>query len=346
VRRAGVLLAILCCGAAAAAARGPGDPGPASAAAPAASPAAAPESRGPVRIEVGADRTSMTIGDPVALTVTIQADPGVRLGAFLPEKALGALTVLGRSAAPPRQGPGGVLEQVYGLRVASYAVGPVEIPGFEIGYVDAAGKQGKASSAPLHLEVVSVLPAGETQPADIKPPARMPEPRLWPYVAALLALVAAALWFLRRRLARRPAAVPAAPPAPPRPPEEVAFEELARLLSSGLLEAGRIKELHIELAEIVRRYLAARFGVETFERTSSEILEALRGARAPIKACATASEFFAACDLVKFAKHRPGAEETRATVGLAYRLVDETRPAAAATAPAQPAAAAAGGAGR
>jgi hypothetical protein len=131
------------------------------------------------------------------------------------------------------------------------------------------------------------------------------------------------------------------PAAPPRPAHEIAYAELERLLSSGLLEAGRVKEFHIELAEILRRYLEARYGIDTFERTTWEVMEALRAARLPIRVHAALGEFFAACDLVKFAKYLPDPAETRGTVERAYRLVDETREIPAPAAPA-PAAAAAG----
>src|SRR6185295_3317925 len=123
---------------------------------------------------------------------------------------------------------------------------------------------------------------------------------------------------------------------PPRPPHEIAYGEMQRLLSSGLLEKGRLKEFYIELAEIMKRYLEVRFGVDTFERTTWEILEALRLARMPVRGLTSTSEFFGACDLVKFARHAPPSEETRATVERAYRLIDETR------APEQPAEAPAG----
>ena len=46
----------------------------------------------------------------------------------------------------------------------------------------------------------------------------------------------------------------------------------------------------------------------------------------PAKSLALTAEFLRACDLVKFAKHVPESEDTRRTVELAYRLIDETRP--------------------
>src|SRR5262249_31796986 len=124
---------------------------------------------------------------------------------------------------------------------------------------------------------------------------------------------------------RRPAVQKAVPAAPPRPEHEVAYAELERLLNSNLLDKGKVKEFYIELAEIIRRYLGARYGVDTLDRTTSEILEALRATRAPGKAMARISGFLAACDLVKFAKHVPEQDETRRTVEGAYRLVDETK---------------------
>ena len=118
---------------------------------------------------------------------------------------------------------------------------------------------------------------------------------------------------------------PAAPPGPPRPAHETAYAELERLLSSGMLEKGLVKQFYIELAEILRRYLTARFEVETFERTTSEILEALRAVRLPVRALAATADFFAACDMVKFAKYLPAPDETRATVERSYALIDETK---------------------
>lgn len=292
----------------------------------------APAGRGDVRLEVAADRTSVTIGDPIALTVRLTYPRGTTVSAFNPERFIGDLTLLERRNSPPRTLPDGRVEEIWTLRVAMYKIGTNTLPAFEAGYADPSGKAGKAASAPIKLEVTSVLKGGETAPADIKGQAEMPERPLWPFFLAGLLLFAAVAWYLLRRRRPRPAETAAAPAGPPRPPHEIAYAELERLLSSGWLEAGRIKELYIELVEIIRRYLEGRYGVDTFERTTSEIIEALRLARVPVKATSMAAEFLGLCDLVKFAKYVPGTDETRATVALAYRLVDETRPAAPAPA--------------
>ncbi len=154
----------------------------------------------------------------------------------------------------------------------------------------------------------------------------MPTMLIWPWVVAGGLLLAGLAWWLWRRRRQRPVEAEAVPSAPPRPAHELAYEELQKLLSSGLLEKGGLKEFYIELAEILKRYLEGRFGIDTFERTSNEILRALRLKRTSVKVKATAVEFFVACDLVKFARYHPDPPETKATVGLAYRLIDETKP--------------------
>jgi hypothetical protein len=123
---------------------------------------------------------------------------------------------------------------------------------------------------------------------------------------------------------------------------------MERLLASSLLREGKIKEFHVELAEIVKRYLAARFGFDAMERTSWEVLEDLKEVRVGSEPQAVAREFLGGTDLVKFARHRPVEDEIRRSVDRAYRLVDLTKvvtPPPEAPAAAAPTTAVAGSAG-
>jgi hypothetical protein len=308
--------------------------------------AAAPaDGPAPVTIEVSADRAAVTVGDPVTLTFRLRHAKDFTIVTFDADRSLQTLTTLDQKEAAPRTLEDGRIEEVRVLSLAAYETGRKEIAPVRVVWRDPSGREGSVATRRVEIEVTSVLTEGQTEPADIKKPAAMPERGVWPWVvlgALLVAAVVALLWWRRRR--RRPVEETATPAAPPRPAHEVAYAELERLLTSGLLERGAVKEFYIELAEIVRRYLGARFGVETFERTTGEILEELRGARLPVKPMAMVSELLSACDLVKFAKYRPEQDESRRTVEHAYRLVDETRPSEPAAAPETPAAAAAGGA--
>jgi hypothetical protein len=289
------------------------------------------------------DRSAVTVGDPITVTLTVRRPANVEIVSLDPDRSVESLTLLDQKDGSPRALPDGRVEEIRSVTLAAYETGSKEIPAIAVVYRDAAGTEGRVATEPLHIQVASVLSAGQTEPADIKAPAAMPERALWPWIlgGALLSLAAIYLWLRRRRRRAAPqeAIVPA---APPRPAHEIAYEALERLLASDRLARGLVKEFYIELAEIVRRYLEARFGVDTFERTTGEILEALRAARVSVKANAMTAEILQACDLVKFAKHRPGDDETRRAVEAAYRLVDETKPGVAAPVPLAAAAAGAG----
>jgi len=158
---------------------------------------------------------------------------------------------------------------------------------------------------------------------------------------------------------------------PARPPHEVALERLRALRARGGFAIDHYQPFHFEVAEVVRAYLGARYGFDSLELTTTELLDELRRvllrvaapapAPAPIapaptdgaapvaaivddaRTVAVASpipmaaigDFLEECDLVKFAK-APSSE------GAALRVLDMaetivTATAAADLAPAAPA---------
>jgi LPXTG-motif cell wall-anchored protein len=309
-----------------------------------AEPAAADADAGAARLTGHIDHVAVTVGDPVVLTYTLHRPPGTEVVSFDADRALSSLTILNQVEGPPKKLPDGSVEETHTLLVAAYATGRQEVPAVKVVTKDVAGHEETVSSPPMSFDVASVLKEGETTPADLKHPIAMAENLYWPWVALGLALVAAAAYLFWRRRRRRPAeALPAVPPPLPRPEHEIAYEELQQLLSSGRLERGETKAFYIELAEILRRYLGRRFAIETFERTTFEILEALKGARLAAGAATLAAQCLGSCDLVKFAKYVPDRDETRRHVEQAYRLVDETRRRETAPAEASLGAVAAGG---
>ena len=226
--------------------------------APAASGQAAPASDAvaPVTLQASADRTAVTVGDPVAVTYTVRHPAGYTILSFDPSRNLEALTLLDVKEGSPKTLENGQIEETRVLILAAYATGAKEIPAITVVYRDPSGAEGQVSGKAIALDVASVLQTGQKDPADIKPVVSMPEKAIWPSLLLGALIVGAALayfWWRRRR--RAPEAVAAAPAAPPRPAHEIAYAELERLLSSGLLEKGAVKEFYIELAEIGRRYL-------------------------------------------------------------------------------------------
>ena len=320
-------------------------------AAPAAPAGAAPGGSAPAEGGAGAvqlnariDHVAVTVGDPVVLTYTLHRPKATEVIRFDADAALSSLTVLNQIEAAPKPLPDGSIEETRTLVVAAYKTGRQEVPAVKVLTRDASGHEETTSSAPMSFDVASVLKEGETTPADLKHPITMAERLVWPWAVLGLLLLAAAAYLVWRRRRRRPApALPAVPPPPPRPEHEIAYEELQQLLASGRLERGETKAFYIELAEILRRYLGRRFGIDTFERTTFEILETLRTARVQSNALTLAAQCLGSCDLVKFAKYVPDRDETRRHVEQAYRLVDETRRRDAAPAETSLGAVAAGG---
>jgi hypothetical protein len=142
-------------------------------------------------------------------------------------------------------------------------------------------------------------------------------------LAAGLGAVVALL--VRRRLRARK---PAAPAAPPRPAHEVAMEKLDRL--GGLLaEGGDLRQFYFELSEAIREYLGGRFGFDSLEMTTEELVAAMR--RVPLDhargvVSGEIEGWLSGCDLVKFAKVSPSDEQARGALETAIRMVAATRP--------------------
>jgi hypothetical protein len=125
-------------------------------------------------------------------------------------------------------------------------------------------------------------------------------------------------WELRRRLA-----------GPPRPltPHEWAARELARIEALGLPAAGEVERFHTLVSDLVRFYLERRFQLPASHQTTAEFLETMR--RAPQLTAAQQGllrDFLGRCDMAKFARAAPSAEECAAVAGMARSFVEETTP--------------------
>jgi hypothetical protein len=129
-------------------------------------------------------------------------------------------------------------------------------------------------------------------------------------------------WLYRR--ARRPIDLTTAV-ADTRMPWEIALEELGKLRASDLLARGEYKLFYLELSDIFRRYLEKRYGIYALERTTVEIIDEFRKLALDSKEEKTIHEFLDGCDLVKFAKFVPTAEDIERDFQTAKEFVLQTR---------------------
>jgi len=121
------------------------------------------------------------------------------------------------------------------------------------------------------------------------------------------------------------------------PADVWARRQIAALIAEQLLERGAAQEFHYRVSYIVRGYIERRFNVSAGEMTTEEFLEAIVSDRRFASDITTELRpFMIACDLVKYARHQPTAEESMTALRAAEEFVERTRsadPAAPATGP-------------
>ncbi|MCX6245352.1 MAG: hypothetical protein NTU98_11690 [Bacteroidetes bacterium] len=90
-------------------------------------------------------------------------------------------------------------------------------------------------------------------------------------------------------------------------PHEWALMELEKLRVKKLWQAGKVKEYHTDLTDILRKYIEDRFHLKALESTTAEILEDIKEVMSfPTESRMKLGEILSTADLVKFAKFFPG----------------------------------------
>jgi hypothetical protein len=290
--------------------------------------AAAPAIAAQSTVTVAVDSSRVTVGDRITMTVAVEHPAGASVTwpdslDLSPFEVLAVRNEVGttRSSAV--------------LTLTAFELGMLEIPSLDVVVTAAGGAEEVVSTSRYAVEVVSVGTDESGDIRDIRGPLGVP---MSPFRLALLILLplllAALLFVLARRLRSRRDDSPRPALGPlPRPAHEIALEALAALGGSGMLERGEVKEFHIEASDILRRYVEARFRVEALEMTTREVLTGLEATGSEPRFRDGLGAFLEQCDLVKFAKVRPGADASRELLDLGRRLVLDSVPAPAPAAP-------------
>lgn len=90
-----------------------------------------------------------------------------------------------------------------------------------------------------------------------------------------------------------------------RTPEEIAEESLQKLAEYDLTEEKSLKEYYVQLAEILRRYIEARYSLPALDSTTGELYKILRDNEYLKERASDIKTLLSQCDLVKFAKYLP-----------------------------------------
>jgi hypothetical protein len=261
------------------------------------------------------------VGDPIELTVQVTHPAGTQV--ILPHLAQtwGDLEVREQRPAQTTANADGTLTTTQTILATLFAPGEFQTPPLAVTVSDAAGQISQALAAPAALTIGSVLAAEDAELRDIKPQAELEIPAVVPYPAifagvAALAVALLSFLFWRRRAQRQP--------VDKRSPDQVAHDELARIVGLNLPAAGRYAEHYATTADCLRTYLERQFAIAARDRTTLEITTALRTAPFAPANAHTLVTLLAECDLVKFAKVTPGVAAANALLDEARRFVTLT----------------------
>jgi hypothetical protein len=278
------------------------------------------------RIVTEVDTARVTVGDRIALTVSVEHRPDTRVE-WPDSLDLAPFEVLEVRYHAPSESRG-IVRSSARLTLAAFELGALEIAPFEVAVVGRGGEREVLATDPIAVEVVSVGADESGDIRDIRGPLAIPL-ALWRVALwTLLPMLAIALLYVlaRRLRAREDATSRPALAMPERPAHELALEALAELEASPLLARGEIKEYHIRVADILRRYLERRFRVDALEMTTTEVLQALAARGVEQNFVDGLRAFLEQCDLVKFAKACPSPSVCRQVLELGRRLVVESAP--------------------
>jgi hypothetical protein len=287
----------------------------------------------PVEVTARVEPAVATVGDRLNLAITVDSASGVAVS--FPDVAadVAPFEVLDALLSEPTTGPERTVER-RDYVIAAFETGDLWLPSLEFEYVTAEGETGVVFGDSLLVSIESVLPEvredEQVGPRDIKPPVELPR-RVWPFIVAVLVLVAvaAAAYFLRRWLMSRVSEavedVVEEPPVPRVAAHLVAFERLDALEREDPIGHGDVPRFYVRVTEIVRLYLRDRFGVDAIDMTTSELPPAMREARIGEAEIEWSGRFLAHADLAKFAGHVPSDERARSDLSEAREFVERTR---------------------
>ena len=298
------------------------------------------ESQSGVRVSFAADRTSLTVGDIVTLTLEVihPADHVVVVPRLGPE--WGSFEVKSQTPAQTESNLDGTETTRQRIEVTLFAPGTFETPGLPLSVRGPEGGVEQVFPSPVRLTVNSVLSGSDEALKDIRPPSDLSPPSsIVPgaLAVAVLAVVAAlaAGWRLAHRrlqgLKEQTVSV-----TDTRTPWEAALQEIDRIERLDLPADGRFKEHYTLVAGVTKAYLRATFledssSMEATEMTTDEIVTALNQSPLDRKNARLVAELLLEADFVRFSSYPPPVSQAHDALLLARDIVERTKPVEEAT---------------
>ena len=273
-----------------------------------------------VQLKASANPSTITIGDLIQFTLEVTRPQSVKVALPSIGPTLNEWVVRNAAQLPVKEMGAGRVAETLELQLTVFKTGDLEIPSLNVEVVKNTGGREVLTSQPVKIKVQSVLDGEQLK--EIKAQAEIPpdyKPLLFflTALAALVLIVYKVVQFFRQR--KRTVLVSA---DETRSPAEIARQAIQTLLAKKLVESGYVKEFYLELSEILKRYLGSKLGIVSLERTTEEFIDDLKNAAISWEEYEHIKEFLMDCDLVKFAKYRPSADEIRRIVERSSGVID------------------------
>lgn len=283
--------------------------------------------RGPLTVHVRVDNAKITIAETLLLEFEAAIEPGYDVNMPSVNAVLENFGIVDWQNLGDKLDPNNNVVSRYQYRLEPFLSGSYSLPAFTFEFHDVNSPEEKKyelTTEPVDIEVTSLL--GEQREkleiADIEDVIAMPKETslLWIWLLAASAVCVGVLWFyLRRKKVRELVRIF-------KPAHEIAYERLRALVDEDLVGAGKIKEFYERISDILRYYIEHRFNLRAPERTTEEFLVEL--ANTDVLAASdkeNLGRFLTHCDLVKFAKYNPDAEQIQRTFDLVKNFIEKTK---------------------
>lgn len=273
---------------------------------------AQPETRATARLSADTVR----IGERFRLVLTVERGADARVlfpSADAGPDGFGALEVLGERERGTQSLSDARAVDSVSYEVTTFALDRVRLPALSVRIAE-GGDTTTVATSPQLVRVASVVgadAAGLRTAPPLAPFPRSPWPFvLWGAVGAALA-GGGAYWWWRRQ----PQSSASTGTTAEASPYDTARTRLRTLASSAdWRDPDAVKPFYVELADILRTYLADALGVAARERTTREVVADLRRrADLPDDAVDRVEAVLKRADLVKFAGVRPAPEKSKET---------------------------------
>jgi hypothetical protein len=284
---------------------------------------------GGIETTLTANRDSITVGDPVELTLEVTHPANQQVIIPKLERSWGDFEVQDQSSAETTINDDGTATTRQNITASLFQPGAFETPPLPSIISGDNGQTSELVAQPVTVSVASVLAEGDTELKDIRPQAGMEVPFPWPLLVASLVAVIAVVgsgWWLLRRWRRKGSLF-----VDNRPPYQVALDELGRIRGLRLPDNGQFKEHYSLVTDTLRVYLEKQHHIPATDRTTSELKHELAYTQIDPEQTRELLNLCDDADFVKFAKLIPDRDDAYRLLEDACQFVKATRPQSEAT---------------